>query len=210
MQSPILIARFFDYNSIMPQRIYHGNLVNTDLARAIVTQFSHGNLQVQQFGSGDNLMIQIATSPYARSGGKTALSINLQNVTDGVSVSVSKQAWLGIAASLGISTIATLRNPLNLINRLDDIAQDIEYMQLVDDVWNIIDTTARSLGSGFELSERLNRYICDYCNTANPPGEPRCIACGAPLGDIQPDTCQNCGFVVNKTEKYCPNCGKSL
>ena len=194
----------------MPQRIYHGKISNNDMARAIVAHFAHGNLLIQQFGSGDNLIVQIATSPYARSGGKTALSVSLQNVPDGVSVSVSKQAWLGIAASLGVSTIATLRNPLNLLNRLDDIAQDIEYMQLVENVWKVIDTAARSLGSGFELSERLNRYVCDYCNTANPPGEPRCIACGAPLGDIQPDTCSNCGFIVTRSEKVCPNCGKTL
>ncbi len=194
----------------MPQRIYHGKVSNNDIARTIVAHFAHGNLLIQQFGSGDNLIVQIATSPYARSGGKTALSVSLQNVPDGVSVSVSKQAWLGIAASLGVSTIATLRNPLNLLNRLDDIAQDIEYMQLVENVWKVIDTAARSLGSGFELSERLNRYVCDYCNTANPPGEPRCIACGAPLGDIQPDTCSNCGFIVTRSEKVCPNCGKTL
>lgn len=194
----------------MPQRIYHGNITNNDLARALIGQFSHGNLKVQQFGSGDNLVVQIATSPYAISGGKTALSISLQNVTDGVSVELSKQAWLGIAASLGISTIATIRNPMNLINRLDDIAQDIEYVQLVDNIWKAIDDTARALGSGFELSDRLNRYICDYCNTANPPGEPSCIACGAPLGDIQPITCKNCGYVVTKAEKVCPNCGKPI
>lgn len=194
----------------MPQRIYHGNITNNDLARALIGQFSQGNLKVQQFGSGDNLVVQIATSPYATSGGKTALSISLQNVTDGVSVELSKQAWLGIAASLGISTIATIRNPMNLINRLDDIAQDIEYVQLVDNIWKVIDDTARALGSGFELSDRLNRYICDYCNTANPPGEPSCIACGAPLGDIQPITCKNCGYVVTKAEKNCPNCGKSI
>lgn len=194
----------------MPQRIYHGNITNNDLARALISQFGQGNLNVQQFGSGDNLVVQIATSPYATSGGKTALSISLQNVTDGVSVELSKQTWLGIAASVGISTIATIRNPMNLINRLDDIAQDIEYVQLVDNIWKVIDDTARALGSGFELSDRLNRYICDYCNTANPPGEPSCIACGAPLGDIQPITCKNCGYVVTKAEKVCPNCGKSI
>ena len=200
----------FDYNSNMPQRIYHGKLVNTDLAKALLAFFSRGNLQVQQFGSGDNLVVQLASSPFARSGGSTALSILLQNVEDGVSVSLSKQAWLGVAASLGVSTIAALRNPLSLLNRLDDIAQDIEYIQLTDSVWSVIDQTARSLGSGFELSERLNKYVCSYCNTANPLGEPRCIACGAPLGDIQPITCSNCGYVLTKAEKTCPNCKKPI
>ena len=194
----------------MPQRIYHGKITNSDLARAIIAHFGHGNLRVQQFGSGDTLVVQLATAPYAQSGGKTALSVSLQNVVDGVSVEMSKQTWLGVAASLGVSTIATLRNPLNLLNRLDDIAQDIEYVQLVENVWKVIDQSARALGSGFELSDRLNRYVCDYCNTANPPGEPSCIACGAPLGDIQPKTCANCGYIIKKYEKTCPNCGKTI
>jgi len=194
----------------MPQRIYHGKLLNNDLAKAIIAHFSRGNLQVQQFGSGDSLVVQLASSPYAQSGGTTALTVLLQNVEDGVSVSLSKQAWMGVAASLGVSAIAALRNPFSLLNRLDDIAQDIEYVQLVDNVWSIIDKTARSLGSGFELSERLNRYVCDYCNTANPPGEPSCIACGAPLGDIQPNTCSYCGYIINQEEKYCPNCNNLL
>jgi len=194
----------------MPQRIYHGIITNQDLANALIGHFSRGNLLVQQLKSGESLVVQLATSPSARSGGTTALSVLLQNVEDGVSVSMSKQTWLGIAASLGVSTIAALRNPFNLINRLDDIAQDIEYVQLVENVWDVIDKTARALGSGFELSERLNRYICDYCNTANPPGEPACIACGAPLGDIQPITCVNCGYIIKKAEKSCPNCGKPI
>lgn len=194
----------------MPQRIYHGNFSNTDLSDALIAYFSRGNLRVQKYGSDENLVIQIGTSPYATSGGSTALTVQLQKVSDGVAVEVGKQTWLGIAASLGVSTVATLSNPWNLLNRLDDIAQDIEYVQLSENVWNVLDTTAKSLGSGFELSDRLNRYICDYCTTPNPPGESLCIACGAPLGDIQPRTCKNCGYVVFKSENKCPNCGKFL
>jgi|WetSurMetagenome_2_1015567.scaffolds.fasta_scaffold136893_2 hypothetical protein len=194
----------------MTQRIYHGNFSNTDLAQALMAEFSRGNLRVQQFSTDDTVVVQIATSQYASSGGSTALSVSLQNVADGVAVEIGKQAWFGIAASLGVSTIAALRNPLSLLNRLDDIAQDIESVQLTDNVWNVIDTTARSLGSGYQLSDRLNRYICDFCNTPNPKGESTCIACGAPLGDIQPLTCSKCGYVVHKNESICVNCGAPL
>lgn len=194
----------------MPQRIYHGNFKNTDLAQALMAEFSRGNLRVQHYSSDDSVVVQIATSQYASSGGSTALSVSLQNVADGVAVEIGKQAWLGIAASLGVSTIAALRNPLSLLNRLDDIAQDIESVQLTENVWNVIDTTARSLGSGFQLSDRLNRYICDYCNTPNPKGEPTCVACGAPLGDIQPLTCSKCGYVVHRNESTCVNCGNAI
>lgn len=194
----------------MPQRIYHGTFSNTDLAQALMAEFSRGNLRVQQYSSDDTIVVQIATSQYASSGGPTALSVSLQNVADGVAVEIGKQAWFGIAASLGVSTIAALRNPLSLLNRLDDIAQDIESVQLTENVWTVIDTTARSLGSGYQLSDRLNRYICDYCNTPNPKGESTCIACGAPLGDIQPLTCSKCGYVVHKNESICVNCGAPL
>lgn len=194
----------------MPQRIYHGNFSNSDLSQALVSSFSRGNLRVQQFESGDTIMVQIASSQFSQSGGSTALSISLQNVADGVAVDIGKQAWMGIAASLGVTTIAAIRNPLNLLHRLDDIAQDIEYIQLTENVWSVIDNTAKSLGSGFQLSDRLNRYICNYCNTPNPKGESTCIACGAPLGDIQPRTCQKCGYIVHQNESICPNCNSPL
>jgi len=54
----------------------------------------------------------------------------MQNVEDGVSVQIGQQAWLGVAADLGISALNALRNPVSLINRLDGIAQDIENLQL--------------------------------------------------------------------------------
>ncbi len=194
----------------MTQRIYHGQFTCTDLSDALLAYFSRGNLRVNRYGTQENMVIQIATSPYATSGGTTALAVHLQTVEDGIAVEVGKQTWFGIAASLGVTTVAALSNPWNLINRLDDIAQDIEYVQLSENVWRILDSTAKSLGTGFNLSERLNKYICDYCTTPNPPGEPLCIACGAPLGDIQPRTCPNCGYVVYKNENKCINCGKPL
>jgi hypothetical protein len=194
----------------MDQRIYHGSFRNTDLANIIIAHFNQGSMQVQEVGEGDIIAVQIATSPNATSGGKTALSISLQNVEDGVVVQIGQQAWLGVAADLGFSTLVALRNPLSLINRLDDIAQDIENLQLSDEVWQIIDLSARSLGSGFELSDRLRKYVCEYCQTPNPPGQSLCIACGAPLGNIQPHTCPNCGYVLTTNESICPNCKKPI
>ncbi|MHC1740998.1 MAG: zinc ribbon domain-containing protein [Anaerolineaceae bacterium] len=194
----------------MDQRIYHGNLSNSDLANAIVAHFDQGAMQVQQIGNGKFIAVQIATSPNSPSGSKTALSITLQNVEDGVLVQIGQQTWLGVAANLGISTLAAIYNPLTLLNRLDDIAQDIENLQLTDEVWKVIDDTARSIGSGFQLSDRLRKYVCEYCQTPNPPGQALCIACGAPLGGIQPFTCPNCGYVITVDESICPNCHKQV
>jgi hypothetical protein len=194
----------------MDQRVYHGNITPEDIARSLVGHFNRGNLRVQAVGNSPSMVVQIATAAQPASGGQTALSISLRSIEDGVSVQIGQQAWLGVAANLGMSAIVALRNPFALLSRLDDIAQDIEYIQLSDEVWKVIDDAARSLAASHQLSERLLRIECEYCGTANPVGEPRCIACGAPLGASQPTTCARCGYVVVHGEKICPNCGVAI
>jgi RNA polymerase subunit RPABC4/transcription elongation factor Spt4 len=192
----------------MDPRVFHGNLRPEDIARALVGEFNRGNLHAQQFGSGDQVIVQIATRDHPQSGGKTALSVHLQTVEDGVAVQIGKQAWLSVAASLGHTLFSAWLNPWNLLGRLDDVAQDIENLQLSEDVWGVIENYARTAGASFELSERLRRTVCEYCHTANPVGASNCIACGAPLGNVQPRTCSNCGFVLKPGETVCPNCGQ--
>jgi hypothetical protein len=194
----------------MDQRIYHGDLKPSDLAQALIAEFNQGNLRAQTVGQPDNLAVQIGTRVGAASGGPTALTVTIQKSTDGVLIQLGQQEWFGTAASLGRTTMAAILNPWNLINRLDDIAQDVENLQLSDHVWQVLDQAARAIGTGYQLTERLSRLICEYCGTANPVGESACIACGAPLGRSQPSTCQNCGYVVTPNEVKCPNCGHVL
>ena len=194
----------------MEPRIFHGSLTPETLAHALTAEFNQGAYRAQQVGNDQKIMVQIATRVYARSGGQTAMTVSLQTVPDGVAVSLGKQNWMDLAASLGKTAFWAWRNPWSLIDRLDDLAQDVENLQLSDRVWVTIENAARASGASFELSERLRRLVCSYCNTANPVGESSCIACGAPLGDAQPHTCLNCGFVTRSDETVCPNCGKRL
>lgn len=194
----------------MNRYIYHGKISPTYLADALMGSFNRGNLRVQQAGDKDKMIVQIATHQRATSGGKTALSVILQSVDDGVMVSIGQQAWMGIAASLGSTAFSLLMNPWSIINRLDDIAQDIENLQLTEEVWKVLNAAAQSAGATHKLSDRLRRLECSYCGTANPVGEPRCIACGAPMGADQPFTCKKCGFVVSRQERICPNCKNPL
>lgn len=144
------------------------------------------------------------------SGGQTALTISIHKVEDGIMIELGRQALLGVAASLGHTAISAIRNPFSVLGRLDDIAQDFENIQLSENVWEVINGTVRALGASYALSERLRRIPCEHCGTANPLGEGSCIACGAPLGNIQTVTCQNCGFAVTLEEIICPNCNKDL
>ena len=114
----------------MEQRIFHGEITPQALATSLVARFNRGNLQAQQVGSGDRIAVQIATHRVAQAGGSTAMTIELQELPDGVSVLIGRQAWMGVAASLGATAMAALRNPFSLLGRLDDLAQDIESLQL--------------------------------------------------------------------------------
>ena len=194
----------------MDRRIFHGNIKPNDIAHALMAEFNRGNLHAQVLGNKNKIAVQIATRAGAMSGGQTALTINIQTVEDGVMVEVGQQAWLGVAASLGHTAISALRNPFTLLGRLDDLAQDIESMQLSEKTWRVIDRTVSTLKASYALSEKLARITCEYCGCANPLGEANCQSCGAPLGDAQPTTCLSCGFVVTVEEAVCPNCGRKL
>jgi hypothetical protein len=194
----------------MEPRIYHGDITPSQVAQVLTARFNRGNLRALQYGHGKQIIVQIGSRPGANSGGQTAMTVTLQQVADGVSVQVGKQSWLGVAASLGTTALAGIRHPFNLLGRLDDLAQDIESINLTDEVFETIEVAAQAAGATFELSERLRRLVCEYCNTANPVGTASCLACGAPMGSNQPSTCPRCGFVVKASETTCPNCKASL
>jgi RNA polymerase subunit RPABC4/transcription elongation factor Spt4 len=194
----------------MDRRIFHGNIKPNDIAHALMAEFNRGNLHAQVLGNQEKMSVQIATRTGAMSGGQTALTINIQTVEDGIMVELGQQAWLGVAASLGHTAISALRNPFSLLGRLDDLAQDIESMQLSEKTWKVIDRVAAALKASHALSEKFSRIACEYCGAANPLGEASCLACGAPMGDVQPCTCHNCGFIVTLKETICPNCGGKL
>lgn len=194
----------------MERRVFHGNITPADVAQALLAEFNQGNLRAQVLGESGHLTVQIATSQWSRSGGQTALAVNIQKIEDGVTVQIGQQQWMGVAASLGQTAIAALMNPMNLLSRLDDIAQDIQNLQLNEKVWEIIAREVRAKGASHQLSERLSRLTCEYCGAANPVGEASCVACGAPLGNMQPSTCAKCGYVLTKGEKFCPNCGQQV
>jgi hypothetical protein len=194
----------------MNRRIFHGNIKPNDIAHALMAEFNRGNLQAQVVGTNDKMAVQIATRMGAMSGGQTAMTISLQTVEDGVMVDIGEQEWFGVAASLGHTAFTALRNPFSLLSRLDDLAQDIESLQLNDRVWKVIDQTVVALGASYALSERLARITCEFCGTANPVGTGNCMACGAPMGNAQPTTCPNCGFAVSPEDVTCPNCNQKL
>jgi uncharacterized protein (UPF0212 family) len=194
----------------MEKRTYHGNIRPRDFARALVAEFDHGNLQAQSAGADDRIVVQIASRIFRESGGQTAVTVVLEKVEDGVMIQLGDQQMLGVAASMGQTALSALRNPLTLLGRLDDLAQDISSIQLAETIWRTIQQTADAAGAGHQISERLRRTQCSYCGAAVPVGEPTCPACGGPMGNAQPRSCLKCGFVPPAGSTTCPKCGAKM
>ena len=194
----------------MAQRVFHGDIPPDDLADALIGEFNRGDLRAQKSGAPDKMVVQISTPAQRASGGKTSLGVTIQQHEDGVLVSIGEQEWLGVAASLGQTAISALMNPINLLGRIDDVAADVESLQLPEKVWTAIERFTKSVGAAKEISERLKTTACPYCDTANPVGAGECNNCGGPLGSVQPDSCTTCGFVNAKEAKFCANCGAKL
>jgi hypothetical protein len=195
---------------MMNQEFFHGDVTPAEIAQALIGEFNRGNLRAQAVEQGNGLAVQIATRPGVGSGGQTALTVTIQNVTDGIAVQLGQQEWMGTAASLGWTALTALQNPLMLLSRLNDIAQDVENLQLSEHVWTVIHQALQARGAAHQLSDRLSRIACEFCGTANRVGEAVCAACGAPLGRSQPHTCPNCGFAVGAGDSSCSNCGRVL
>ena len=192
------------------QFTFHGPITIEDVVRALEGEFNKGNLQVQEHSDEDFQVVQIASVSRPASGGRTALTVHLSRIEDGIHVMMGQQEWMGIAASLGQTALGLLRNPAYLLGRLDDLAEDLSSLQLNDRVRETIESTAKSVGASFQISERLRRITCIYCLTANLVGDPHCIACGAPMGPSQPIACPNCGFVTHAGARTCPECDEDL
>jgi hypothetical protein len=194
----------------MEQRTFHGPVTPSLLAQALIAEFDRGEMRAQSLGEGEQVLVQIAGRLGQASGGRTALTVQLSQVEDGVLARLGQQEWLGVAASLGTTALWALKNPWTLLGRLDDLAQDLEAIQLTAHVWETLGGAAGSLGAAHQISDRLRRLTCPYCLSANEVGAPSCIACGAPLGPDQPIGCPRCGFVWPSRTAVCANCGLSL
>lgn len=194
----------------METKVFHGRLSLGEVSEALANFFNRGGLFTQLSQDGDQAFVQISTRPGSSSGGRTSLGVSLRQVDDRLEVTVGKQAVIGLAASLGASALLALRNPLSLFGRLDDIAQDIENLDLDGQVWAVIEQLAHDAGASHQLTERLSRLTCAYCRVANPVGQSSCIACGAPLGEVQPGICAHCGYALSPKTVKCPNCGRDV
>jgi predicted RNA-binding Zn-ribbon protein involved in translation (DUF1610 family) len=195
----------------MEQRTYRGNIDADGLAEALVARFNHGDLMAQEVrGQEGHLMVQIATRDWGWGAARSALSIGIAPVEGGVRVTLGQQRWVDAVASLAITGLGALVNPLSLLGRIDDIARDVGKLTLPDQVWDAVEHYVDSVGAKLGMSEKQLVVTCPYCGVGNPIGVGRCSACGGSLADAQPVACPNCGFISSKDARFCSRCGTKL
>jgi predicted RNA-binding Zn-ribbon protein involved in translation (DUF1610 family) len=194
----------------MEQRTYRGDIDPQGLATALVAQFNSGALKAQQVGQGDHILVQIASRDWGWGGPQTAISIGIARIEGGIEVSLGQQRWLGAVADLAQTGLMALVNPLSLIGRIDEVARSISELTLPQQVWEAVEHYCASVGASLGLRAEQTMVTCAYCGVANPIGAPKCSACGAPLGDVQPVACPRCGLLMSRQDEFCSRCGATL
>ncbi len=194
----------------MEQRTYRGEIEPEELADALVAQFNSGALKAQKVGSRNHVLVQIASRDWGWGGPQTALTVGIARIEGGIEVSLGQQRWLGAVADLAQTGLLALVNPLSLIGRLDDVARSISELTLPQQVWEAVEHYCASVGASLGLRAEETMVTCAYCGVANPIGAPKCSACGAPLGDVQPVACPRCGLLMSREDEFCSRCGTVL
>lgn len=193
------------------QRLYHGKISAEDMARTLVLRFDQGETRAQAIrGEGGRAVVQIQSRNVERSDPNTAVTVHITPTDIGVTVAVSEQQWLGVAADLAKTGVMGWLNPLRLLGELDDIARNVRWLGLRSEIWKAVDEYCQSRGSGRGTAAALQTVICPYCDTPNPIGAYICQACRGSLAEAQPIVCPNCGFLNEPEASLCVNCGTRI
>lgn len=193
--------------TLMEQRTYHGKITPEELAQALTARFSGDDLSATVAGEEGRLLVSISSSGWQ--GGRTALQVGLSAVVSGgVLVTVGEHDVLGVASDLLQTGLAAMVNPLTVIGEMNDVARNVERLQLPKLVWETVDHYASSVGAGLTPDPVV--VTCPYCGVDSPIGVTKCSSCGASLASAQPLTCAKCGKILPATLKYCTRCGAPL
>ncbi|MCU0520898.1 MAG: zinc ribbon domain-containing protein [Anaerolineae bacterium] len=193
------------------QRAYHGSIEPKDLARSLVLRFDASETRAHWMaGEAGRAVVQIQSRQMEQRDPTTAVTVHISPTKTGITVSVSEQKVLSVAADMAKTGVEAWLNPLRLLGELDDIARNVRWLGLRSEVWKAVDDYCRTQGSGRGAAGMLLHIICPYCSTPNDIGAQNCKSCLAPLAAAQPIVCGRCGFLNAPEASLCVNCGAGL
>jgi ribosomal protein L40E len=161
-------------------------------------------------GQAGRAVVQVQNRQHEYGDPSTAVTVHISPTKTGITVSVSEQKILGVAADMAQTGVKAWLNPLRLIGELDDIARNVRWLGLRSEVWKAVDEYCRNQGSARGVGGIFANVICPYCGTPNDIGAQNCQACRAPLAEAQPIVCGRCGFLNEPQAQFCVNCSAKL
>lgn len=195
----------------MEQRAFHGKIDAEELARSLVLRFNAGDSRAQWMrGEEGRTVVQIQSLKQDRDDPTTAVTLHISPSRTGIVVALGEQQWAGVAADLAKSGLMAVLNPWSLLGEIDDIARNVQRLQLRQQIWQAIDAYCKSSGVSTGGVMPVQQVICPYCGTPAEVGQPTCKACLGPLGSVQPITCPRCGFLNEHDARQCVNCRTPL
>ncbi len=193
------------------QRLYHGDISAEDMARVLVLRFDQGETRAQWMPvEGKRAVVHIQSRKIEHSDPNTEVTVHIAPMQTGVTVAVSEQQVLGVAADLARTGLKGWRNPLRLVNELDNVARNVRWLGLRTEIWKAVAEYCQSRGSGLGTAAAFQTVVCSYCGTPNDLGAHICQSCRAPLAEVQPVVCARCGFLNDPEASLCVNCGAKL
>ena len=164
----------------MTQYLIQHQATPKDFMEALKFEFDTPNFDVEiKPISPDHYESRIFTSRNNTSESQTSINITAILTENGLSITASDQEWGQIAASLGTTVVAAIINPINLLGRIDNLAVDVENMQLSERIDKFVHSFATTLAERSET--QANRSTCKYCRSRNDQTATHCASCGAPL-----------------------------
>ncbi len=189
------------------QRMFHGSITAAALADQLAARFSdRQHHTVCEHGPGTAL-IQIGSKH------GTPVTLNVADTAGGILVTMSRDRdWLDRVADAGeIIERAAAGNPLSLLAMIPDAIGELKKENIAPQIWNAVnEICALSRALAGEEDAPGNPIVCPYCQTANPPGSGRCVACGGALPVDLPRVCPKCGRGHTSDALFCQACGTRL
>ncbi len=122
------------------QRAYHGTLAPGDLAKALVVRFDSGETQAHWMAAeAGRAVVQIQSRRMEHRDPTTAVTVHISPTKIGITVSVSEQQVLSVAADMAKTGVEAWLNPLRLLGEIDDIARNARWLGLRAEVWKAVD-----------------------------------------------------------------------
>jgi hypothetical protein len=186
--------------------MFNGTIRANALADQLAARFNDRQRRVSIEHQSESAVVQIGSKH------GTPITLHIADIAEGVLVTMSRDRnWLDKAGDAGEMIERAATNPISLLALMPDLIGELSQENLPPKIWDAVnDLCALSRALAGEKNAPQNPALCAHCQTPNPAGEERCVACGAPLKIELPRVCPKCGRAHTADALFCQACGTRL